>query len=400
MGQGEMASIRAEGDVGHTIPGVAEGHDFGQIRRLQQLAVPIGKAHCQELPIGRKLKDVGHELLKDLHQVQRPGYGSKMKHQETDRRFSHRPLSHLPGQAILVLPYFDNTAGPGVVVPHVQEPGVSTHCYQGQLRMATKSVHGRVKPLQYQATPPILGRELIEELGLDHHHQSGAGAHQEVGALEIILHSHAHAARWLVLIFAGPLEGDGLHGAGQEVLEPGLHSELVVVEADGAVGCADHHARRLLMDLQNIQRHVRAELDDLHRSPLIRAAQTIYDERQVPDDHITVDGARGRLGRLWQEDGLRVVPDALLEVPRSQCGRIELEGLLNVPGPEKHPALAVRGDFVSVPRVEQNTGLHILRAHCSADGAIVVRWPIPHRDGLEILLALFLAFPVCAALVG
>ena len=156
--------------------------------------------------------------------------------------------------------------------------------------------------------------------------------------------------------------------------DPCLNTELVVIEAHGSICSSDDHSG-FLMNLQDVQWDVWAQLDDLdlrrsqcerqlgssfftdeqwhkpknceitwntsttlnpfpmfrfgkiikplklhrssHSSTLIRPAQAINDEWEVPDHNISIDGSSGSLRGIRQKDGLRVVPDALLEVPGS-----------------------------------------------------------------------------------
>ena len=193
--------------------------------------------------------------------------------------------------------------GPRVVVPDVEEAGVAADGDEGQRRVGGEPVHRRVQALEHEPSPAVLWRELEEEPRLHQHRQRRAGADEEVRGLEVILLA---AGVGVLAALVRALEGDGLHGPGGQVLEPGLHPELVVVEAHRAVRRSHDHAR-LVVHLQHVQRDVGAELDDLHGAALVRTAQAVDDERQVPDHHVAVHGARGRLRRLGQEDCLREV---------------------------------------------------------------------------------------------
>lgn len=77
--------------------------------------------------------------------------------------------------------------------------------------------------------------------------------------------------------------------------------------------------RHFQVDLLRPSRSTYPPLQLCDSSAFIGTAQAINDQRQVPDHHVAIDGARGSLGRVWQEDGLSVVPDALLEVPQGKC---------------------------------------------------------------------------------
>mmetsp|Transcript_16321 Transcript_16321/g.44971 ORF Transcript_16321/g.44971 Transcript_16321/m.44971 type:complete len:727 (-) Transcript_16321:817-2997(-) len=257
VGQREVRGVVAKDRVRHAVAGVAEGDDRGEIGSLEQLAVAVAEADGKELPIRRELKDVWHELVEDLDEVQRSG----------------------------------------VVVPQVHEAGVAANSHQGQQGVAAEPMHRRVQALQDEPAPAVLRGQLVEEPRLDEHDQGGTGAHEEVRALEVVLHTDAAAAGRLevLAVVARLLEGDGLHGASGEVLEPRLHAELVVVEAHRPVRRADDHPS-LLVHLQHVQGDAVAKLDDLHGSPLVGAAEAVDNQREVPDHDVAVNRPGGSLG--------------------------------------------------------------------------------------------------------
>mmetsp|Transcript_125828 Transcript_125828/g.355800 ORF Transcript_125828/g.355800 Transcript_125828/m.355800 type:complete len:277 (+) Transcript_125828:955-1785(+) len=117
VGERQVGGVVAERRVGDAVARVAEGDDLGQVHGLEELAVAVGEADGQELPVRRELKDVRHELLEDLHEVQRAR----------------------------------------VVVPHVEEARVAAHGDQGQLGVAAQPVHWGVQALQHEPAAAVVG---------------------------------------------------------------------------------------------------------------------------------------------------------------------------------------------------------------------------------------------------